>query len=188
MLGEKFAGLELPQRNIPFSHGSARRLLFDVLQYEQTMRFSGEFLTKVDGGTMHYAVEARSPLLDQKLWEFAATLPPQIRLRGGVLKAVLRKIVSRNIGPQVASRKKRGFTIPVERWLATRWSDALRQLSSGSMLASEGWIRPVALRDSIDSALRRGEISTQLWYLLVFEHWLQRQGHPAGHSVRAGVV
>jgi len=54
------------------------------------MHFLSEFLPKVDSGTMHYSLEARSPFLDQKIWEFGAALPANISLREGRLKAVLR--------------------------------------------------------------------------------------------------
>jgi asparagine synthase (glutamine-hydrolysing) len=58
-----------------------RTLLPDFLEYDFNQRFTGEYLPKVDGATMHYALEARSPFLDQELWSYAASLPFPIRLR-----------------------------------------------------------------------------------------------------------
>jgi asparagine synthase (glutamine-hydrolysing) len=176
MLGDRLAGRSLEDRRIPLATSPARKLFSDVLDYEQRTRFVGEFLTKVDGGTMRYALEARSPLLDQKIWEFAAALPIRLRLRGGILKAILREIVRKNIGPTVAFRKKQGFTVPVENWLATRWSSSLRQLTEGSLLEDEGWIRKGAVRDAVSEGIERQWIPTQLWYLLVLEQWLRK--HP----------
>jgi asparagine synthase (glutamine-hydrolysing) len=180
MLGDRLAGRTLEDRRIPLATRPARQLLSDVLDYEQRTRFVGEFLTKVDGGTMRYAIEARSPFLDQKIWEFAAALPVRLRLRGGVLKAILREIVRKNIGPKVAFRKKQGFTVPVENWLATRWSSSLRQLAEGSLLEDEGWMRKGAVRDAVSEGIERQWIPTQLWYLLVLEQWLRK--HPRGVS------
>jgi asparagine synthase (glutamine-hydrolysing) len=174
MLGERLRGRDLPQRQIEQSMKSARRLLFDVLQYDLKTQFAGEFMTKVDGGTMHYALEARSPFLDQAMWTFAANLPLEVRLRGGMLKAVLREIVRRRIGEDVASRKKQGFTIPVERWLATTWKAALEEIAAGSLLESEGWLRRGTLRGPIAEGIRNRWVPVQLWYLLVLEHWLRR--------------
>jgi asparagine synthase (glutamine-hydrolysing) len=174
MLGERLRGRDLAQRQIGQSMQSARRLLFDVLQYDLKTQFAGEFMTKVDGGTMHYALEARSPFLDQCMWEFAANLPVQVRLRGGVLKAVLREIVRRHIGSNVASRKKQGFTIPVERWLATNWKSALEDIAGQSLLESGGWLRRGALQGPISEGIRNRWVPVQLWYLLVLEHWLRR--------------
>jgi asparagine synthase (glutamine-hydrolysing) len=176
MLGDRLAGRTLEDRQIPLATSPARKLLSDVLDYEQRTRFVGEFLTKVDGGTMRYALEARSPFLDQKIWEFAAALPVRLRLRGGVLKAILREIVRKNIGPKVAFRKKQGFTVPVENWLATRWSSSLRELAEASILDDEGWIRKGAVRHAVAEGIDRQWIPTQLWYLLVLEQWLRK--HP----------
>jgi len=137
--------------------------------------FTGEFMTKVDGGAMHYALEARSPLLDQRVWEFAARLPFSLRLRGGELKAVLREIVRRQVSPEVACRPKRGFTVPVERWLATRWRAQLEAMLDTPLLQREGWIRPGALEPLIRSSLARRRAPVQLWYLVVLENWLRHK-------------
>ncbi len=178
MLGEKLGGLELAQRGIPLSVEAGRRLLADVLQYDQRTRFVGEFMTKVDGGAMHYAIEARSPFLDQNLWEFAARIPLAVRLHGTELKPILREIVRRNVGEEVASRRKQGFTVPVEQWLATRWSKALSELGRESLLEADGWIRPGTIRGAVEEGIARRWAPTQLWYLLTLEHWLQRQASP----------
>jgi len=132
-------------------------------------------MTKVDGGTMHHSLEARSPFLDQKIWEFGATLGPDVLLRNSELKAVLREIARRRIGPSVAVRKKQGFTIPVEQWLAERWRDALDGLRGTTLLERQGWIQTGTLRAPIEEAIAKRWVPTQLWHLLVLEYWLQKQ-------------
>jgi asparagine synthase (glutamine-hydrolysing) len=178
LLGDRIAGVSLDDRSIPLSFDSARNLLPDVLAYQQDTVFAGEFMTKVDGGAMHYALEARSPLLDQTVWEFAARLPFSVRLRGGELKAVLREIVRRQVSPEVASRPKRGFTVPVERWLPTRWRAQLEAMLDSPLLQREGWTRPGALEPLIRSSLARQYAPVQLWYLVVFENWLRHKTRP----------
>jgi len=173
IFGDRLAPLEIDQRLIPLTPSPARHLLQDVLRYDLKNQFAGEFMTKVDGGTMYYSLEARAPFLDQNMWEYAARLPFDIRLRGGVAKAVLREIVRKNIGEEAAFRKKQGFTIPVEKWLATRWSGALQEIAGGGMLEDDGWIRPGALRGPIQDGIKNQRLPVQLWYLLVLEHWLQ---------------
>jgi len=174
LLGERLAGLQLPQRQIPSSFVSARNLVLEVEKHHRGLTFLSEFMPKVDLATMHYSIESRAPLLDQRLWEFAAKLPPDIRLRGGELKAVLREIARRRVGPEVASRKKQGFLVPVERWLADRWQEMLNELLGDTMLEQEGWILGAALKDSVRAAIRDRWVPLQLWRLLVLEHWLQR--------------
>ena len=187
MLGGRLADMELAQRNLPLSLQSARNLVADLLDYQQRMWFVGEFMTKVDGGAMHYALEARSPFLDHKLWEFAAALDPALRLRGGVLKAILREIVRRRIGPSVASRRKQGFTIPIEKWLLSHWSEALDGMRDESLLEREGWIRPGGLRAFVERSQAAGRAPTQLWFLIVLEHWM-RANVSAGAASRMATM
>jgi asparagine synthase (glutamine-hydrolysing) len=174
ILGEPLAHRELAQRQIPASPASARRFLWELLSYHRQQHFVSEFMVKVDGGAMHYALEARAPFLDRNLWEYAATLPPQVRFHGGHLKAVLREIVRRRVGPEVAFRPKQGFTVPVERWLAQRWSGMLERLRHGTALERDGWVRSGSLAAPLDDALGRRWVPVQLWRLLVLDHWLEK--------------
>jgi asparagine synthase (glutamine-hydrolysing) len=173
MMGGQLRGRELQQRNIAASLDSARNLLTDLLRYQQRMWFVSEFMTKVDGGTMYHALEARSPLLDQKMWEFAARLPFGTRLNQNVLKAILREIARRRVGPAVASRKKQGFTIPVERWLAGPWRNVLTEAARRPLVEQGGWIREGAFKTAVEASRERDEIPRQLWFLTVLENWLR---------------
>lgn len=186
MLGEKLFGREIPERRLEPSLEGGRRLLADLLEYHRRMHFSSEFMPKVDGGTMYYSIEARAPLLDQRLWEFAAALTPEVRFHGGQLKAVLREIVRRRAGPEIASRRKQGFTVPVEEWLAGRWSGMLERLRGDTILERQGWIAAGSLRAPLDGALRDRRVPLQLWRLLVLDHWLENNpvAAPAGRTCR----
>jgi asparagine synthase (glutamine-hydrolysing) len=188
MLGEKLAGMRIPNREIPMSSTSARHLLTEFLAYDRSGRFVGEYLTKVDGATMHYALEARSPFLDQELWSFAASLPFSVRLHDGKLKAVLRELARRRIGEEVAYGKKRGFGIPVGRWLVTRWRNDFERVFHGSELARQGWIREAGVLSEFNRAVARGAASNQLWYLYVLECWLRQEESVTAPPVLAAAV
>ena len=183
LLGERLAGARLPQREIALSPQAARRLLSDFLAYDRKTRFTGEYLPKVDGATMRYAVEARSPFLDQELWEYAAGLPFDIRLQSGTLKAVLREIARRRIGERVAGGGKRGFGVPVGRWLVGRWREGFEQSLEDSALAGAGWIKPEPVRLMLDRAAQGGVAPNQLWYIYVLERWLKHERHVADESI-----
>jgi asparagine synthase (glutamine-hydrolysing) len=157
--------------------------LFDVFAYHQKMHFLSEFMPKVDGGTMHYAVEARSPLLDHKIWEFAAKLSPEVRFHGGALKAVLREIVRRRVSPAVADRQKQGFTVPVDEHLTSESNQDLERLGRASQLEQGGWVRRGSLMRLVEEAGTRRSVSPQLWHLLVLENWLRY--HPAREIIPA---
>lgn len=175
MRGDRLASATVDQRLIPWSYNSARNLLPEFLDYDRETRFVGEYMTKVDGGTMYYALEARSPFLDQELWNFAASLPFEIRLRNGVLKAVLRECVRRHVGEDVARAGKRGFTVPVQRWLAGRWRPAFERLLDGSLLEQHGYIRANGVRKALEQSSANGRAPMQLWYLYVLETWLRHE-------------
>ncbi|MDE3196751.1 MAG: asparagine synthase (glutamine-hydrolyzing), partial [Acidobacteriota bacterium] len=151
MLGDRLRGRNVAHREIPASFESARHLTSDVVRFQWRMHFLSEFLVKVDGSTMYHSLEARSPLLDQKLWEFAADIPPRLHFHQGSPKAILREIVRRRVGPTVAGRRKQGFTIPVEKWLATEWKDRLREMQTDAALVRGGWMDGPALARAVDA-------------------------------------
>lgn len=175
VLGERLSGYTVNQRNIQWSHKSAQNVLGDYLDFDRHTRFVSEFLTKVDGATMHYGLEARSPFLDQELWEFGASLPFHVRLRHGRLKAVLRELARRKIGERVALGRKRGFTIPVERWITGKWRREVETTLRNSLLEKEGWIRPGSALRWLEKSGQTGCAPKQLWYLFVLESWLKNE-------------
>lgn len=175
MLGERLAGVSVAQRSIAWSNESGRNLLAEFLEYDRGMRFVGEYMTKVDGATMFHSLEARSPFLDQDLWEFAASLSFDLRLHGGGLKSILRALAQKRLGERVSRGRKRGFTIPVGRWLVGRWRNALTELLQTSILDREGWINSRATLDRLAAAAEAGAAPNQLWYIFVLESWLRHE-------------
>lgn len=175
MLGERLAGISVSQRDIEWSNESGRNVLAEFLEYDRGNRFVGEYMTKVDGATMFHSLEARSPFLDQDLWEFASSLSFELRLHGAQLKSVLRELARQKLGEQLARGRKRGFTIPVQRWLVGRWRIALTELLQTSILDREGWINSRAVLDRLSVAGEKGWAPNQLWYIFVLELWLRHE-------------
>jgi asparagine synthase (glutamine-hydrolysing) len=175
VLGDRLTDLTVDQRKIGWSQDSARKVLSEYLEYDRNTRFVSEFLVKVDGATMHFGLEARSPFLDQELWEFAAALPFSVRLRQGKLKAVLRELARQRMGDQIAARRKRGFTIPVERWLTGKWGVTVFETLRHSILARDGWIHAAPTLEWLEESIRTKSAPKQLWYLFVLESWLRNE-------------
>lgn len=163
-----------------WSAASARDALAEYLAYDRDMQFVSEYLVKVDGSTMHYGLEARSPFLDHVLWEHAGALPYELRLRGGALKAILREIARRRVGERVARGRKRGFSIPVEAWMARRWHDRVIKAFEDSILVDDRWLRRDAIDRELSAASRSGVASRRLWYLWVLEEWLRAERSSLG--------
>ena len=175
LLGGRLADVTIRQLELPRSREAGRRVLEDYLDFDRRTRFVGEFLPKVDGATMHYALEARSPFLDQELWEFAASLPFGLRLHGGQLKAVLRGLARRALGERVARGHKRGFSVPAQRWLVGRWRGAVEETMRESVLGEEGWINPRAFLAELGRAAEVGRAPLQLWHAYVLELWMRHE-------------
>lgn len=178
VLGERLMDHTVDQRRIGWSRDAGCHVLNSYLDYDRQTRFVSEFLTKVDGATMHYGLEARSPFLDQELWEFAAALPFQVRLRHGRLKAVLRELARRKLGERVASGRKRGFTIPVQRWITGRWRPQVEEMFRDSLLEKEGWIQSGPALKWLEKSVATGWAPKQLWHLFVLESWLRSNQTP----------
>ncbi len=174
LFGPRLQGATVDQRHIALSFNSARHALDDVVRYDLRTVFAGEYLPKVDGTTMYCALEARSPFLDYRLAELALKIPANVRLHNGRLKAVLRELARRKMGNVVADRKKRGFTIPIEKWLAQHGQRELRALGSDSAICRQGWIDGAALKACVDDSLAKQSVARQVWYLLVLNAWLEK--------------
>jgi asparagine synthase (glutamine-hydrolysing) len=186
MLGDRLVRARIPAREIPLNATSARRLLAEFLAYDRRNRFVGEYLTKVDGATMFHALEARSPFLDQEIWNFASSLPFGLRLRGGRLKAILRELASRHVSSHVAEGAKRGFAIPVSKWLVGRWRGEFEDMFQRSFLEREGWIRGAQVLKEFRKSVDLGSAPNSLWYLFVLENWLRRELQPLDRSNAPG--
>jgi asparagine synthase (glutamine-hydrolysing) len=173
LLGERLLDVPLAHRQMKWAIESGRNLLAEFLTYDRRTRFVGEYLPKVDGGTMFHALEARSPFLDAELWEFAAKLPFALRLHNGKSKAVLREIVRRRIGGQLASGKKQGFIIPVQKWLTGHWRAAFTEVLRDSLAEKEGWINVKPALDLLENSAKKNWAPRQLWFIFVLESWLR---------------
>lgn len=175
ILGERLADVVVDARRIPHSVQAARRLLPDYLAHDLQHQFVAEYLAKVDGATMYWGLEARSPFLDQELWEFATSLPYAVRQHGGQLKAILRELVRRRVSERAATEKKRGFQIPVESWMRGRWREMAIGVLTDARLAEAGFIDARAAVAALRDPGLSDDMARQLWYVLVAELWMRRR-------------
>jgi len=173
-LGDRLASRVFDHRRVPWSSGSPRRVFDEFLEFHRKTSFVGEYMTKVDGATMYYGLEARAPFLDQDLWAFASSLPYGLRLHRGRLKATLREIARRRIGERVARLPKRGFGIPVQRWITAGWREDVEVTFRNSALEREGWIHSQPVLKLLDRFGQGQTAPAQLWYLYVLESWMRK--------------
>jgi asparagine synthase (glutamine-hydrolysing) len=132
-----------------------------------------DILVKVDRATMAHALEARAPFLDYRVVEFAARIPPRLRLSNGQGKVILRRFAQRWFPPSYLNRPKRGFIIPLKAWMQHEMSEELDDLSRCSLFS-----RPLVTR-LVSLQRRTGrDYSSPLWRLMILNRWL-KQWQPA---------
>jgi asparagine synthase (glutamine-hydrolysing) len=134
-------------------------------------------LTKVDRMSMACSIEARVPLLDKELVEFAFRLPPALKYDGARSKILLKRIAARHVPRECVYRPKEGFSIPIKNWLKNEFRELVERYLAPARLRTEGLFEPAAVerlwREHLDN---RANHSHLLWSLLVFEQWRDRWG------------
>lgn len=147
-----------------------RMLRADTLTY-----LPEDLLVKMDRATMANSLEARSPLLDHHVVEFAARLPSDRKIRRGVTKIILREVAKSLMPSRMVDRPKRGFGVPITTWFMTDLGDHYRDVVLGP---------DARIRDHLDQAVaaallvehRTGirDHGHRLWTILMFELWARR--------------
>ena len=142
-------------------------------------RLLEDMLVKVDRMSMAHSLEVRSPLLDHRLVEFAASLPASLKLRGWQTKAILRDTVRRYLPASTLQKRKHGFSVPLREWLR----GGLYEMICDSLSAANGHLAPGVFNHATIGRLiaehRRGERdhSSVLWLLLNYAAWTKLYKH-----------
>jgi asparagine synthase (glutamine-hydrolysing) len=127
---------------------------------------------KQDQMSMAASIESRVPFLDHKLVEFAASLPPRLKLRGFTTKWILREAVRSILPAEILSRPKMGFPVPFGVWMRGEWGSIARDVLLDSRSRQRGIIEPAGVERLIaahQSGAARG--ADAIWSLLNLELW-----------------
>ena len=133
-----------------------------------------DILTKVDRMTMAHSIEARPPLLDHKLVEFAATIPPDIRMRGGTTKYLLKRAMRGILPDGIIDRPKHGFAVPLAHWFRGKLSGFARDLLLSASCRQRGFFNGRYIESLLQQNDRGRDLDLQLWTILSFELWCRR--------------
>jgi asparagine synthase (glutamine-hydrolysing) len=134
----------------------------------------GDILTKVDRASMAHSLEVRGPFLDYEFIEWAATLPSNLKLRGGTGKYVLKKSLEQLLPDEILYRKKMGFAVPLARWFRGPLRERVRALPDSPWLNAEGIFERRGLEQLVTRHLSgQRDFSPGLWSLLMLEGFLR---------------
>lgn len=142
----------------------------------------GDILTKVDRASMAVSLEAREPLLDHRLIEFAATLPENLRVAGGQGKWLLKDSMRRYLPDDILFRPKQGFVTPIAQWLRGPLAGEARKIAAqakdgGGALGRLGWLNPINLNEIAEAHISGlSDHSRLLWQLLMLDRSLVHLG------------
>lgn len=158
-------------------HAPARSGL-DAAQYAD-LKFwlPGDILTKVDRASMAVGLEAREPLLDHRLIEFAARLPETMRIRGNQGKWLMKQAMRPHVPDDILFRPKQGFVTPIAQWFRGPLSGAALGISQSGALARTGWFDSAAIHRAAQAHIAGvSDHSRLLWQLLQLDRSLGNLG------------
>ena len=168
--GDIFRAQRLAYDSAPSTNGLERLIYLYTKTYLQD-----DILVKVDRASMACSLEVRAPFLDVDLVEFLGRVPPELKLRRLEGKYLLKRAMTDLLPPGIATRRKKGFGIPIAEWFKDGLRDELQEELGVARLKAQGIFEPAEVQRLVREHLAgRRDNRKSLWTLFVFQLWHRR--------------
>ncbi len=156
-----------------------KKAFFTPLSYMMAIDYQtylvDDILQKVDRASMSVSLEAREPFLDQRIIEFAATLPDDYKYHKGEKKYILKELVHKHIPKKLMDRPKMGFSIPIEQWLSADLKTKVEHYLSNDLIKKQGLFDVDEVSNlKLQFFSDKKEYGSKIWYLLMFQMWYEK--------------
>jgi asparagine synthase (glutamine-hydrolysing) len=155
---------KLPSKGVP----REKQAFWDLEHY-----LKDDLLVKIDRASMHYGLEARVPLLDRELVEFALSLPLQMKLNSELgTKYLMKKVLYEMVPRNIFERPKKGFSIPLDSWLRSDLKPLVTKYLSQEQIAVCGFVEPAYVARLLkDYYSGKSYYYNRVWVLLILHWW-----------------
>jgi asparagine synthase (glutamine-hydrolysing) len=137
-----------------------------------------DLLVKTDRLSMAHSLELRVPFLDQRVAEFAFSLPRKMKVRGFDKKRILRRALEPLLPKEIVHGRKQGFSIPIAAWLRGPLEPFARETLAPGAVERQGLLDPAAVTPILDRHISgREDLSRQIWGLMALTLWFDRYAH-----------
>jgi asparagine synthase (glutamine-hydrolysing) len=158
-----------------FDRADSKNIIDDTMFVDQMTYLPNDLLVKVDIASMANSLEARSPFLDHKVIEFAASLPSDIKIKKADTKTLLKKVAARLVPKEAIYRRKMGFGVPIANWLRGDMREFMKENLQSERFARRGLFEVSQVEKLIEEHLnQKQDNATPIWTLLMLELWFQR--------------
>ena len=146
-----------------------------MLAFDYSTLMMDDFCVKVDRASMSQGLEAREPLLDHRLLEWAAGTTSDLKIKNGVQKHILRELTYKYVPKELIDRPKKGFEIPIKFWLRDYMTQELQKLFDKKFLEEQGIFNSEYVHTEYIKYLKNENVDfRQIWYIFVFQQWYKK--------------
>ena len=155
-----------------FEECSAKDIIDMVMCVDIKTNLLDDLLVKMDVATMANSLEGRSPFLDHKVMEFCASMPSRMKVRGMVLKYIIKKALRSKLPEEILSRGKMGFGVPLDNWFRNELRNYAYEVLLSDRAMNRGYFKREAIKNLLDEHCRGvANNGAKIWSLLFLELW-----------------